>query len=208
MTRNLLQIFILLFILAACESSSTEGFRKLDNGEVAIANGATALGNKDYTKAIKYFNQAINAAKNNEQASVAYSGLALALLRSDRAAQNDAYERYIQALDRDADNLDAKAGKALMEFSFKNNLIQAIIDAEAVLAENDNFKNSIDSNIDRVDMLLIIAMSNMMQENYAAAEVALRRIAGQADFDVDETSAAGQQAIANKIDQLLAVNNQ
>lgn len=203
---KLTALFLLMFV--SCDSSSTEGFRKLDNTGVALANGATALQDGNYDDAVEHFETAIRAARTSSSRSSAQSGLGYALLRQSSENKDAAFSRFTQALSSNEDNLDALAGKALMEFSFKDNLTQAIADAEAVLAADASFEMSLDAAVNAADLLLVIAMAHMMNEDYSDALSAVQRISGQGDFTADTSSVSGQLALASKIDQLLAANDQ
>lgn len=201
-------LWIIAVFLLACESSSLDGFREIPESEIEIGKGSDAFASGNYSDAISHFEEALRQAKTNEDKSNASMGLGFAHMRMSQSSQNAAYTFFNQALSFNPNNNDAKCGKMFLEFSFQNNLNEAITLAEEIIASNDNYKMKFDAKVDRSDVLITIALAQFYTENYLASLNAVKRMTGLSAYSVDLSTASGIQSLSHKISELIELHKQ
>jgi len=96
--------------------------------------------------------------KNNIQYQAdAYMGLGFSQMRNDNAP--DGYISMQTSITLNAANIDARAGMSLLEYAYAQNYASAIQYGQEVLSANSDFVFRYDSNLDKNDMLVNIALS-------------------------------------------------
>ena len=166
----------------------------------ALNSAISYFQQEDYARSATYFNIVISKT-NEDLKSEAYMGLGWAQMRNNQAFE--AYQSFQTCLTIDPENLDTQAGLSLLEYATKQNYQAAISYGQSVLSTEPDYIFSYDTQLDKTDLLINIALSQYMLQLWEACIDTIRKV--DPAFSVDSTQDQFKTKILQKLEELLVI---
>jgi hypothetical protein len=205
--KNYLKITILFVVLftISCETA-TENEATIEEQVVAAF---TKFKNGNYSSALSDFSKLVIETDSLPiLQSQVYVGIGYCQLRAankNTIELTSAYNAFGNALSRDSNNFDARAGRSIMNYSYKKSFSLAIVDGNYLINNSPDYTFVYDQTITHVDVRLHVAMSYFDLEEFSSAYNMVRTV--NSNFTLSPTDPVYNTKLSAEIERLVELNN-
>ncbi len=140
--------------------------------------------------------------------SQAYTGIGYCQLRTankNNTVLSSAYNAFTNALNSNSSNLDARAARSMMSYSYMKNFSSAIADGNYLINNSATYSFAYDQTITHVDVRLHVAMSYFDLEEFSSAYNMVRTV--NSNFTLSPTDPVYNTKLSAEIERLVELNN-
>jgi len=168
--------------------------------DAALNSAVSYFQQGDYRNAENFFRIVISK-PNEDLKPEAYMGLGFSQMRNDDAF--GAYQTFQEGLTISPDDIDIQAGLSLLEYATRQNYLAAITYAQSVLTAAPDYIFSYDTSLDKNDLLVNIALSQYMLQQWDDCIATIKDL--DPAYDMDTGQNEFRTKIFQKLEELLKI---